>query len=200
MSDIVTSLFTKILPDVSQIKESRLKILDHIARQLVNVIQQDDEANVVFVCTHNSRRSQIAQVCLQLFLQELNIKNIGVFSCGTEKTHIPPQIFALFKRQGLEVRESKNDSIEVFNQIVLFSKTYEDDSLPKRSIAIMVCDSASETCPFVPSFNQRISLEFRDPKQADGSPEEEKSYNKAWIKIATEMAYLVLKLDELLEK
>ncbi|HOY14935.1 MAG TPA: hypothetical protein PLY70_17430 [Saprospiraceae bacterium] len=200
MSENYALLLNTVLPQVYQLKESRFKILDSIAKEVIIAIQQDGIANLVFVCTHNSRRSQIAQLSLQLFLQEVGIDKVKVFSCGTEKTHIPTQTQSLFKSLGLNLDNQNDGSIIIDGKITLFSKTHEYPSLPQRSIAIMVCDHASESCPFVPGFNKRISLEYTDPKGADGTAEEEKSYRKCWNKIATEMAYLSLKLDELIGK
>ena len=200
MSENYALLLNTVLPQVYQLKESRFKILDSLAKEVIVAIHEDGIANLVFVCTHNSRRSQMAQLSLQLFLQEVGIDKVKVFSCGTEKTLIPNQTQSLFKSLGLNLDTQNDGSIIIDQKITLFSKTHEDPTLPPRSISIMVCDQASEACPFVPNFNKRVSLEYADPKYADGSIDEEKAYRKSWNKISTEMAYLSLKLDELMGK
>ena len=194
-------LFNKSLSDIAQVKEGRLQILDKIALEIYKSKSAHLEVvNVVFVCTHNSRRSQMAQLLLQLFLDEVGITEISVYSCGTEKTNLPTPLLALIDQQGLEYKKQAAGGILVENKYCLFSKTYDDETLPTHSIAIMVCDSANESCPFVPSFHQRISLEYVDPKISDNTPHQDKTYQKCWNKIAAEMAYLALKLDELVGK
>nr|HMS70186.1 hypothetical protein [Saprospiraceae bacterium] len=132
MSENHALLLNTVLPQVYQLKESRFKILDSIAKEVIIAIQQDGVANLVFVCTHNSRRSQMAQLSLQLFLQEVGIDKVKVFSCGTEKTHIPTQTQSLFKSLGLNLESQEDGSIIIDENITLFSKTHEDPSLPPR--------------------------------------------------------------------
>lgn len=195
MISIEEKLFKSALHQIESVKGGRLDILDKIASRLTSKVKSDHKANVIFVCTHNSRRSQIAEVSLRSFLKVLQLPEINVFSCGTEKTGIPDQIVHLLNGLGFEVSRV-GEQVNVGNDIILSSKTFEDPGLPPNLLAIMVCDHASESCPFVPSFSERISLEFQDPKSADGSPQETASYENAWKKISREMAYLALKLEE----
>ena len=195
MISIEEKLFKTALHQIDSIKSGRLDVLDKIASKITSRLKLDLKANVVFVCTHNSRRSQIAEVSLRSFLKVLQIPEISVFSCGTEKTGIPDQIVRLLEGLGFEVLKT-GEFINVGSEITLSSKTFDDPGLPPNLLAIMVCDHASESCPFVPSFSERISLEFQDPKSADGSPQETVSYENAWKKISREMAYLALKLEE----
>lgn len=195
MLSIEEKLFKKSLDQMSTIKEGRLNILDKIAVIVGKDLTNSLPVNFVFVCTHNSRRSQMAEFALKSFLNVLHFSEIGVYSCGIEKTAVAQPVIELFKNLGLDVTEQEH-GVMVGKHIVLTSKNHKDPSLPQNLLAIMVCDHAAESCPFVPSFTQRFSLEFHDPKSSDGSPEEVAAYHKAWTKISREMAYLALKIEE----
>ena len=55
----------------------------------------------------------------------------------------------------------------------------------------MTCTDADENCPHIPSADARISLPFNDPKEFDGSPEQEKRYLKRSEEIAVELFYIM---------
>lgn len=188
---------------INEIKPKRMEKLDVIARMIKKDVQHKGLANVVFVCTHNSRRSQFAEVALSLCLRELNMEQIETYSCGTEETRIAQPVVDLLKTYDMEVSEE----VDKENPIVsldyegwskkLFSKTYEYKGFEdKEFVAVMVCDDAAENCPFVPRFVNRIPHSYIDPKRADGTDLQEKRYSQTFSLILQEMMYLALKIED----
>lgn len=190
-------MIDKFINQIDQVSPGRQDELAEIARKIAQK-GKEGITDIVFVCTHNSRRSQISEVVLSNALFDLGL-NFEVYSCGTEATAIPNQIIELFKRQGYTVK-GNNELIQLSSKSgwkrELWSKTIDDEGIPKSVIALMVCDQAAESCPFSPKFAVRIPLTYADPKLSDGSEEEEKAYNKAFSKIGKELCYLAMKLEE----
>lgn len=194
MSDFIG----KHLLQLDQLSSGRMLELDRLAK-LIKLCQKEGISDVLFVCTHNSRRSQIAELSLAQALDEVGYPNLKVHSCGTESTSIPQQIKDLYVSKGYIVSDL-DGAVNVSNgnwSKNIYSKTIDDGNMPDRNIAVMVCDHASESCPHSPKFMHRYNLNYTDPKLHDGTEQESKAYQKAYDKISREMVYLALKLDEL---
>lgn len=122
-------------------------------------------AHVIFVCTHNSRRSQLAEAVARGLAHALGLTHLRFSSAGTVATQVASPALDTLRRAGLPTRE-------------LFSKTLGDAALPKRDfIAVMVCTDADEACPLVPGATARVRLPFIDPKRSDGTPDEAATYD-----------------------
>ena len=194
-------LFTESLND-SEIKSSRIERLNSIAESLSSVYRQDDSLNLNFICTHNSRRSQLAQVWMHYFSQLFHL-NIHSYSSGTEVSEVHPNTLSALEESGFEVEKSwetnnnpryKLNFSETKGSILLFSNSIDDQSLPKKFVAITTCSQADENCPFIPQARMRFSLTYEDPGKYDGSDREIEAYKQANKKIATELFYLISKL------
>jgi len=110
---------------------------------------------VLFLCTHNSARSQMAEG----FLRILAGDRFEAESAGTEKTVVNPLAIRAMTEQGVDISAHT-------------SKRYEDVTPPPWDYLITVCDDANERCPFVPGSVKRIHWSFEDPSKATGSEEE----------------------------
>jgi arsenate reductase len=111
-----------------------------------------DKTRVLFLCTHNSSRSQMAEG----FLRALAADRCEAESAGTEKTSVHP----------LAIRAMAERDIDIGRHT---SKLYAD-LLPARwDYLITVCDDANERCPFVPGAVNRLHWSFEDPSRATGS-------------------------------
>jgi len=110
---------------------------------------------VLFLCTHNSARSQMAEG----FLRALAGDRFEVGSAGTEKSSVNP----------LAVRAMAERDIDISHHR---SKRYEDVATPPWDYLITVCDDANERCPFVPGRVQRLHWSFEDPSRATGDEEQ----------------------------
>lgn len=110
---------------------------------------------VIFVCTHNSARSQMAEGLLRHKAGD----RFEVFSAGTESTRVRPQAIAAMDEVGIDIRAHTSDAIDRY-----MGQEFD--------YVITVCDHANETCPYFPTNRQRLHWSFPDPAAATGSPAE----------------------------
>ena len=73
----------------------------------------------------------------------------------------------------------------------VFSKRFDDFANAADDFAaVMTCADADENCPFIPGTSARIALNYQDPKVADGTSEEQQTYDARQRQIATEMLFV----------
>ncbi|MEZ4956337.1 MAG: protein-tyrosine-phosphatase [Saprospiraceae bacterium] len=155
---------------------------------------------IMVICTHNSRRSQMAQLWLKVAAASYGIGKLRVFSGGTEATAFHPNAVAALKYAGLPLEQTTEGDnpfyeCEIGNGgdvLVMFSKKYDDPRNPKKGFAaVMVCNEADEACPVVVGAKARFSISYDDPKKFDGTPEEAAAYQERCRQIAREMFYVI---------
>lgn len=113
---------------------------------------------ILFVCVHNSARSQMAEA----FLKHLGGDNFDAESAGLEPGKLNPNVVEVMKEIGIDI--SKNATQAVFD-LFQQGKIY--------NAVITVCDGASaERCPIFPGMTKRIPWSFKDPSQFTGTKEE----------------------------
>lgn len=182
---------------LSQERQSRLQPGVKALRSELNAT---GKANLLFVCTHNSRRSHLAQVWSAVAAANLGHSEIQSYSCGTEATACNPRTVASLRRSGLSVVMTGQDQSnpiyllqysENAPTLPLFSKAFGDASLPSRFIALMCCDDADEKCPVISGAVSRVALSYVDPKVSDSTSQEAATYDQRSLQIASEMIYLV---------
>ena len=152
--------------------------------------------NIVFICTHNSRRSQFAAFWAQYWADQLGV-NFAFFSAGTEKTTVYPAVIDALQMLGVPVEktEEKYTAQTSTRRIFLFSKTLGDDSLPELFHAITTCSEADENCPFIPQAISRSHLPYEDPKWSDGQMNEAEIYIQKSLEIKNDMLDLISLLN-----
>ncbi len=110
---------------------------------------------VLFVCTGNSARSQMAEA----FLRREGGDRFEVFSAGTEARGVNPMTIRLLERLGFETTGLRSKSVDEF--------------LGQRfDYVVTVCDRARENCPYFPGGGETIHWGFDDPAEAEGSEAE----------------------------
>jgi arsenate reductase len=189
-----------IEPEFTTIPESRTETLRQLGDHVVSGLNGGRQARLVFICTHNSRRSQFGQLWASTAAQFYNIKNISTFSGGTGSTALNPRAVAAVKRAGFRVDRQEGNldnphyiisSGKNLQALTMFSKKYDDDHNPDKGfLAVMVCTDADQACPFVPGAEYRISLPYVDPKAFDETGQEAAKYDECCRHIAREMFYL----------
>jgi arsenate reductase (thioredoxin) len=110
---------------------------------------------VLFLCTHNSARSQMAEGLLRLLAGE----RFEVHSAGTEATSIRPEAMAAMAEIGADVSGQESKTLARY-----LGEPFE--------YVITVCDAANEACPVFPGAKNRLHWSFEDPSQATGTEEE----------------------------
>jgi arsenate reductase (thioredoxin) len=150
-------------------------------------------ARVLFLCTHNSRRSQIAQAWGLAAAARFDVP-IVCFSGGSAPTHVHPSSMAALASLGFEVRALANGRFMVGHsatgRVELWSKRYQDASSGQDFIAIANCSQADEGCPSIPSARRRLAMLFDDPRVADGRPDEAEVYATCARTIGRELVSL----------
>jgi arsenate reductase (thioredoxin) len=111
---------------------------------------------VLFLCTHNSARSQMAEA----LLRHLAGDRFEAYSAGTEATHVRP----------LAVRAMAELGIDISGQE---SKTRDRYLGEPFDAVITVCDQANEACPVFFGARERLHWSFPDPSRATGSEDEQ---------------------------
>ena len=110
---------------------------------------------VLFLCTHNSARSQMAEG----LLRHLSGDEYEVFSAGTEVTSVRPEAIQVLAELGIDISKQESKTLERYLNMEL-------------DYVVTVCDSANEACPFFPGGKERVHKSFLDPSGVVGSREE----------------------------
>ncbi|MEM8668186.1 MAG: protein-tyrosine-phosphatase [Planctomycetota bacterium] len=205
-------LFEDIKPMAQSIPAERQEILSKLATAISTSIQDEGTANITFICTHNSRRSQFSQAWLHAAAEQVGLSDkIQAFSGGTEATACNPRTVAALSRAGFgfDVTNS-NDTNPKYSLIqpkskkplTMFSKVYDKSPNPDSNfIAVMCCGDANERCPVVAGASERIALLYVDPKVSDGTSKESETYDERCRQIGSEMYFIMKKVaDQLANK
>jgi protein-tyrosine phosphatase/arsenate reductase len=191
-------LTQKLAGQFDRIPAERKAILQKIADYIQPKYDQNSPISLVFICTHNSRRSHFGQIAAALAANYYSVDNVQVFSGGTEATAFHPNAIKALRKLGFDI-DSEDETVKnpvwtvrfgVQNTTTCFSKTFDDVANPTKGFAaIMTCSDAEQNCPFVPGTELRIGTTYKDPKASDGTPEQDQTYQERFQQIATEMLY-----------
>lgn len=152
-----------------------------------------------FICTHNSRRSQFAQVWAHIWAFYFGYSHVKALSSGTEATACHPHTLQALKKAGLQVQKASEGDNPVYRlyfaddapPILCYSKRFEDqEHIPASFWALMTCSDADENCPLIPQASHRFSLNYLDPKVFDGSAKQEEAYDERCRQISTELMWV----------
>lgn len=187
------------------ISESRIKILDSIADSLLSLQVNNKKTTLLFVCTHNSRRSQFSQLWAEYFARHFQLTHLDIQSCGTEVTACNFRVIYTLRNLGFQITNpgGSNPQLSVkysdlARPITLYSKSIESCIASSESgqiIAMMTCDHADQNCPIIPKVKSRIQLLYVDPKVTDDTPQESERYQERCRQIGEEIHYLFSKLQ-----
>ena len=109
---------------------------------------------VLFICTHNSARSQMAEGLLRTLYGD----RYEAYSAGTEETAVNPYAIEAMRVAGIDISGHRSKTVQEFRGEIF-------------DLVVTVCDSASESCPFFPG-KKVIHKSFEDPSRAEGSDEQ----------------------------
>ena len=130
----------------------RSKVGAVVAASSADVAQK---SRVLFLCTHNSARSQMAEG----LLRHLAGDRFEAYSAGTEATSVRSLAIMAMEEIGIDISFQE-------------SKTFDRYLSEPFDYVITVCDEANEACPFFPGASTRLHWSVRDPSQAEGSQQE----------------------------
>ena len=199
-----------LYPELAAYLEERAGEFDRISAErraqlgLVSAFVREEAragraARLVFVCTHNSRRSHMSQLWAAAAAEACGV-GVWTYSGGTEATAFNPRAAAAVERAGFRVEKTTEGSNPVYHvrmgegraAMTCFSKVYDGAPNPSEGFgAVMVCGEADEACPMVEGAAGRFGLPFEDPKVSDGTERESAVYDERCAQIAREMLWMM---------
>ena len=206
LSPQLRSYLNARVTEFEQIPAERKMLLNKLAVYVQKRIQAEQPARLTFICTHNSRRSQISQVWAMTAARYYGLKGVEAYSGGTETTAFNPRAVAALQRAGIDItRTEDNESTNAgtnprykvklpetgHDLLVCYSKVYDEVPNPKKDFcAVMCCSQADMNCPVVSGCSLRVALPYEDPKVSDNQPQEATTYDERCEQICSEMMYL----------
>lgn len=183
------------------VSEERKELLQVLIAYIQSKLDSEEEINLNFICTHNSRRSQFSQIWALTAADYFGIP-ANCYSGGVEVAEFNERAVESIKRMGFRVTKKGNENPVYFifhsddsEPISAFSKLFDDPiNKAKRFAAVMTCAHADENCPVIPGTENRIPIRYEDPKKFDGTPEESNRYDERSLQIASEMFYVFSKI------
>ena len=189
--------------DLDKISTDRKKNLQLIINYIQKKYDQKSQINLNFICTHNSRRSQLTQVWAKAISKYYGIE-IYSYSGGVEITEFNINAVNSLINSGFKIDNEEGTSpkysvsfSEKEKPIIAYSKLFDDETNPKKNfLAIMTCSHADENCPMIFGAEDRIPLRYDDPKLYDNTPLQEQKYLERSNEIATELSYIFSKITK----
>ncbi|MBA2112886.1 protein-tyrosine-phosphatase [Bremerella alba] len=178
-------------------KAELAKVADYIRERR----SKSEPAKLMFICTHNSRRSHLTQIWAQVSAKYFGLDGVETFSGGTEATAFNPRATAAMQRCGLKIiaddPNATNPRYSVYTSDtstpeICFSKVYDAPPNPTKGYcAVMTCSQADEACPLVIGCELRMPIRYEDPKEADDTEFEAQRYDERSVQICNEMLYMM---------
>lgn len=110
---------------------------------------------VLFICVHNSARSQIAEA----LLRHLYGDRYEPFSAGTEAARVRPEALAVLAEAGIDATAHYSKRLDAFES-------------ERFDYAVTVCNEAAEACPLFAGASRHLHWDLADPSRASGDEEE----------------------------
>jgi protein-tyrosine-phosphatase/DNA-binding transcriptional ArsR family regulator len=135
---------------------------------------------VLFLCTENSARSQMAEALLRF----LSHGKIDAYSAGSEPaTQVHPLAQRIMERLGIDIRQARPKHLDEFRH-------QHFDAI------VTVCDRVREVCPVFPDDPEHIHWSFPDPAQVEGSEEVRMyAFEQTALQLTTRLRFLITLLE-----
>lgn len=228
--EVLEQYWMKADNEMAKIPTDRKEELKKLANYVAKSINLDSTADVMFICTHNSRRSHFGQIWMAAAAYHVGVTGVRTYSAGTEATAINARAIAAVERAGmiaehipdpilLQRLDTSNHNLKFVNAIDLnnkvwmltfgkgakptfcFSKKIDNQINPTAGFAaVMTCSSADAACPTVQGANFRVAIPYIDPKVSDGKPEEVSTYDERCLQIASEMLWVMQEAKKQIKK
>ena len=182
----------------SNLAEDRKNLLLNMAEAIAKEYTKNEVVHLNFICTHNSRRSQLGQIWGFYAAEYFNL-NIKSFSGGTEVTAFFRNTVKTLQKVGFSFHlldfDHQNPTYEISfddtrKTTLGFSKLYDDKNNLEPYMAITTCNNADKNCPYIPNATQRFHLPFVDPKASDGKENQNDVYLATNMQIAGEIGFI----------
>jgi arsenate reductase len=120
-----------------------------------NITVSENKKRVLFICTHNAARSQMAEGMLRALYGNL----YEVYSAGTEPGDVSPYAVRVMSEIGIDMGAHRSKSIQEFIR-------------QQFDYVVTVCDHVKESCPYFPGGKKMLHQSFADPSALIGTEEE----------------------------
>ena len=117
-----------------------------------------NKEKIIFICIHNSARSQMAEAYLKHFAGD----KFETYSAGLEPGKLNPTVVTAMSLEGIDISKNNTNSVNEFI-----------DGHIKFDYVVTVCDETSaEKCPIFPGQGNRLHWAFKDPSAIGGNPDD----------------------------
>ena len=134
----------------------------------------DEPIRVLFLCTHNSARSQLAEAALRM----QGGPRVQAFSAGSHPTSVHPMAEALLAQQGINASQHRAKSMEEF-----VGQSFD--------YVITLCDGARDLCPAFPGDPVRIHWSFPDPSIIEDVSARSQAFTTLWLELNLRIGHLL---------
>lgn len=149
------------------------------ARQETITHHAEKPVRVLFLCTHNSARSQMAEG----MLRQMSGGRIEAQSAGSDPTGLHPLAVAVMAKMGMDISEQRSKHL---NEFAGQSFDY----------IVTVCDRVRESCPTWPNDPKRVHWSFLDPAAVEGSDEERaRAFEQVALQLMNRIRYLLILIE-----
>lgn len=140
--------------------------------------RSDRPVRVLFLCTHNSARSQIAEATLR----HMGGERVEAHSAGTTPSRVHPDALALLAREGIDASALESKSLDRY--------------LGERfDYVITVCDRAQESCPVFPGAPQQLHWSFPDPTAESDTAARRMAFASVYAELEKRIGLLLATLE-----
>lgn len=190
----------EVARELHTIPDERRVELAEIAATMAAQLEDGGDANLTFICTHNSRRSHMSQIWAQTAAYYYGLDRVNAFSGGTEVTACNCRTVTAMRRVGFAIQDATKGDNPLYlvsyasdrPPVRAYSKLYSTSPNPTRGfIALMTCSTADMSCPVVEGAIARYAIHYADPRVCDDTPNERVAYNERCREIAREMFYIM---------
>jgi arsenate reductase len=194
---------------LQNVSSDRKVMLNEIAATVFELLANGKDANLTFICTHNSRRSHMSQIWAQTAACYYGLEHVQAFSGGTEATACNCRTVAAMRRAGFSIVKSTEGGNPIYfiqysdahPPIRAYSKLYNGEGNPNQGfIALMTCSQADKKCPVVEGAIAKYAIHYVDPKVCDDTPDEPDAYNERCREIAREMFYIMSRVRNCMDE
>ncbi len=196
----------EVAEELPLVPAARKSVLDEIAGCVAERLAEDGQADLVFICTHNSRRSHMSQIWAQTAATYYGLGKVRAFSGGTETTACNCRTVTAMRSAGFDIQDATTGDNPVYlvyyaegaPPIRAYSKIYNAEGNPRTGfLALMTCSAADQSCPVVEGAVARFAIHYADPRLCDDTPTETTAYNERCREISREMFYIMSEVRRL---
>ncbi len=185
--------------DYKTIPEERRFRLEAIADFILQSKNYNRIAEIIYVGTNQSTRSQMAQIWSYAAAHYYGVDNVKFYSGGLKPDVITENTVTALERAGFiiyNVKQGDRNFYQVkysFNlkPIIIYPKEIDErNNPPAEFMAVVVCSNVAQNLPVIKGTFNRLELTYYDPSGYDGLDEEKEEYDKVCREIALEIFYL----------